>query len=305
MTPVSHTLINALAAAGKEVYVPDQFHGRSFSAPVQAIAQRFVTARLHGEPLAAFPGPLPKDLTEAYECQEAAIELWPDAIAGWKVGLIGPELATLFNQDRLAGPIFSASVSWSSPGVRSPFAVFTDGFAAVEAEFVLRLGSDAPRDKVTWTHDEAFAMVESVHCAVETAGSPLATINSLGPRAIVADFGNNAGLIMGPALDQWGARSPQHWRCESFIDGVSAGRGHGAVSPGGPFESLRFLLALNARRGRPLKRGDLVSTGAVTGVHEIRAGQSAQVVFADAGEIMCVAEPFIPAVHSGARSGAP
>ena len=32
---------------------------------------------------------------------------------------------------------------------------------------------------------------------VEMAGSPLATINELGPTVVAADFGNNNGLILG------------------------------------------------------------------------------------------------------------
>ena len=68
-----------------------------------------------------------------------------------------------------------------------------------------------------------------------------------GPCAIVADFGNNAGLIIGPELPDWRETPVEEWKCESFIDGVSAGRGHGGVAPGGPFESLRFLLGVEAR----------------------------------------------------------
>ena len=83
-----------------------------------------------------------------------------------------------------------------------------------------------------------------MHVGVETAGSPLATINDLGPSAIVADFGNNAGLIVGPELPGWRTTPVEEWQCETFVDGVSVGRGHGGVAPGGPFESLRFLLAL-------------------------------------------------------------
>jgi 2-keto-4-pentenoate hydratase len=67
------------------------------------------------------------------------------------------------------------------------------------------------------------------------------------------------------------------------------------VPPGGPFESLRFLLALNARRGRPLRSGDFVSAGAITGVHEIRVGQSARAVFDGAIEVACRARRFAAA----------
>ena len=273
--------------------------GRTVGAESAAVAQRLVAARTSGTPLAAFPGPLPADLTMAYAVQDAAIALWPDVVAGWKVGLIGRDQVPIFKQDRLAGPIFRRSVRTAAAGQVVRFPVFGGGFAAVEAEFLLRLGRDAPASKLEWTRAEAVELVADVHVGVETAGSPLATINAIGPSAIVADFGNNAGLIVGPKLPQWRTRPVEEWRAESFIGDVSVGRGHGGATPGGPFESLRFLLALNARRGRPLKAGDWVSTGALTGVHDILPGQTARISFPDAGDIVCAAVAF-----PGERRGA-
>jgi len=278
----------------------DETGGRTGNADAPAIAKRLVAARLRGEPLAAFPGRLPPDLPAAYAAQEAAIASWPDTVAGWKVGLIGPQLASTFHQDRLAGPIFRASVRVALPGQPTRFPVYVGGFAAVEGEFLLKVGRDAPARQLDWTPEQARDLVDAVHVGIETAGSPLATINELGPCAIVSDFGNNAGLIVGPELDGWRTRPVTEWRCETFIEGRRVGRGDGSVPPGGPFESLRFLLGLNARRGRPLRAGDWVSTGAITGVHDIAAGQTARVVFDDAAELVCRADPFRAAAATAA-----
>jgi 2-keto-4-pentenoate hydratase len=264
---------------------------RASGSEAQTIAKRFVTARRKGESLAAFPGALPPDLTAAYACQDAAIELVAEPIAGWKVGLIGKDAAAVFKQDRLAGPIFSSSVREVRGQERVGFPVFEGGFAAVEAEFLLRLGADAPPGKRHWTREEARELVAAVHVGIETAGSPLATINDLGPTAIVADCGNNAGLIVGPELGAWRTTPVERWRCETFVDDVAVGSGHGGAPPGGPFESLRFLLELCARRSRPLKNGAWVSTGAITGVHQIVAGQAARVHFDEVGDVLCRAEP--------------
>jgi 2-keto-4-pentenoate hydratase len=283
------------------VRVPEQTDARGSSAQAATIAKSFVTARLSGQPLAGFPGRLPADLATAYACQDAAIELWPDAVAGWKVGLIGAQQAALFQQDRLAGPIFRRTLRAAMPGAPpTAFPIYRGGFAAVEAEYLLLLDSDAPADKLEWSLDEAAALVRAVHVGIETAGSPLRTINELGPCAIVADFGNNAGLIVGPELPHWREVPVADWRCETFVDGAPVGAGHAAVPPGGPFESLRFLLGLAARRSRPLKAGDWISTGAITGVHEIAAGQTARISFRGAGELFCRAEPFVAQATAGA-----
>jgi 2-keto-4-pentenoate hydratase len=56
---------------------------RAFTSEASTIAKRFVTARASGEPLPGFPGRLPADLAAAYACQDAAIGLVDDTIAGW------------------------------------------------------------------------------------------------------------------------------------------------------------------------------------------------------------------------------
>ena len=77
----------------------------SSSAPARAIAERLVAARRSASPLADFPGPLPTDLDTAYAIQGAGIALWPDTVAGWKVGRLAPEWQEQFGEDRLVGPI--------------------------------------------------------------------------------------------------------------------------------------------------------------------------------------------------------
>ena len=254
-----------------------------------SVARQFVEARLSAQPLHDFPGQVPADLATGYRHQEAAIGLWPDEIIGWKIGRVsGAEFEARFGRTRLAGPIFSRQLRRAG---REPvsFPVFKGGFAAIEAEFVLVVGRDAPAAKADWTTEEARGLVGGMHIGIETAGSPLKTINALGPTVVVSDFGNNAGLILGPAVGDWRSRSDESLTCESFIDGKSVGKGAASDLPGGPIESLRFLLEHCARRGRPLKAGMLISTGAATGIHDIEIGQRARVDFGPLGGIECVA----------------
>ncbi|MDP1554619.1 MAG: hypothetical protein Q8L84_04090, partial [Hyphomonas sp.] len=62
--------------------------GRTSLPAIDARALAFVEARLAGRSLAAYPGPIPVTLAEAYGVQSQAISLWPDRIVGWKVGRI-------------------------------------------------------------------------------------------------------------------------------------------------------------------------------------------------------------------------
>jgi 2-keto-4-pentenoate hydratase len=253
------------------------------------VARRFVEARLGARSLPGFPGDLPPDLATGYRHQDSAIALWPDEIVGWKIGRVGPEFEDRFGRTRLAGPIFRGGLRIADPEGPTPFPVFAGGFAAIEAEFVFALGQDAPPDKRDWTLEEARALAGEMHIGIETAGSPLASINALGPAVVVSDFGNNAGLILGGRVAGWQAREETALTCESFVAGRSVGTGAASDLPGGPLESLRFLAGHCARRGLPLKAGMLISTGAATGIHDIAIGQAGRVSFGALGAIDCIA----------------
>jgi 2-keto-4-pentenoate hydratase len=82
--------------------------------------------------------------------------------------------------------------------------------------------------------------------------------------------------------------------CETFIDGVSVGTGRASSITGGPLAALAFALGRCARRGMPLQLGQLVSTGAATGIHDIVAGQHACVEFSGIASIPIIATRATP-----------
>src|SRR3982074_3067989 len=81
-----------------------------------AIAEQFVRARLDATALPDFPGSIPATLNTAYAYQDRAIALWPDFVAGWKVGRIGEPWLERLGEDRLVGPIFRRGIRLAPPG---------------------------------------------------------------------------------------------------------------------------------------------------------------------------------------------
>ena len=258
------------------------------------IAGSLVAARKQAKALADFPGKPPADLSAGYRVQDEAIALWPDEVAGWKIGRVPPHQVAALGAERLAGPIFKHLVWKAQRDEGVQFPVYENGFAAVEAEYVFRIGKDAPASKTSWTREEAAELIAAMHVGVETAGSPLATINDLGATVVVSDFGNNHGLIIGNEVPNWRAKLEKGLTAETFIEGASVGKGGASAAADGPLDALVFLLEHLATRGRPLKAGQLVSTGAVTGVHDIRVGQRSRVSFNGSGDIHCSAVKAAP-----------
>jgi len=258
------------------------------------VASRFVAARLAARALDHYPGVLPDTLDTAYARQDAAIGLWPDALAGWKVGRIPDAWLERLGEDRLMGPIFARQCRSLGPDESAELRVIEGGFAAVEAEYVFVLGADAEPGHTDHDAYSAAALAAELRVGIELAGSPLATINVLGPAVVVSDFGNNAGVFLGPVIEGWRAGDWSRHTCATWVEGSLAGRGGALHLPGGPLAALAFALNRGARRGRPLKAGMIVSTGAATGIHDIRAGQSARLVFDGIAELRAHALPALP-----------
>jgi 2-keto-4-pentenoate hydratase len=246
------------------------------------IASRFLTARRTASGLAEYPGEVPASLDQAYAVQDEAIAAWNRPILGWKVGRIQPPLSQRFDTDRLAGPIFRVE-----PHDAAEMPVFDGGFAAGEAEFLLRLGRAPVPGQARFTMDEAADLIDTVHVGIEIASSPLATINRLGALAVISDFGNNNGLVVGPEIPNWRESGFEEWPVVTRIDGKEAGKGRAASFPDGTIGAARFLFELMAMRGIALTAGQWISSGAVGGVHEAKAGQTVEATFGDRFTISC------------------
>jgi len=250
-----------------------------------AIARAFVTARQQAVALPDYPGSLPQDLAEAYAIQDIALELSPAPVGGWKVGRIPAPLSDRFGIDRLAGPIFAPTIVYADDAPDG--LIFSEGFGAAEAEYLLRVGTAPDPAQNQFTLEEAAAHIDAVHIGLEIASSPFPGINDFGPTVTISDFGNNNGLIIGDAVTGWETLTFAEDEVSTIIDDAVIGTGKAASFPDGLLGSVRFLLENLAARGIPLHVGSWISTGAVTGVHQVTLGQSVRADFGRLGSVEC------------------
>jgi 2-keto-4-pentenoate hydratase len=238
----------------------------------ESIARAFVAARTAGSALTAYPGTMPATLAEAYRIQDVAIARDGRRIGGWKVGRIAPDLVETYGDNRIAGPIFVDEIA--EDGAAMP--VFAGGFAAAEAEVLLRFGAVGDGD---YDIETVRGCIEEVRTGIEIASSPFAEINRHGPAVTASDYGNNKGLVLGPPIADWRDRSLIAMPVEFRIDGVPVGAASMATMLDGPFGSALFLIRTLRARGIAVAPGTWVSAGAITGVHDIRPGQRAEALF--------------------------
>ena len=282
MTPVSSTPPGNEVVVGRGRRVSEA----DISMAAEAVAAAFVAARRAARALAAYPGTPPADLAAAYAIQDCAIGLDGRAVAGWKVGRINPPHEARLGTNRLAGPIFADSVVEVGNGEVPAMPVFAGGFAAAEAEFVLHvapgLTGALPRDDAA-----TLACLDEIRLGIEIASSPYPGINADGPLVTASDFGNNAGLVLGPRLEGWRDLDLTAIAVRTEIDGETVGTATAAAMLDGPYGAVRFLLANLAARGIDFGAGLWVSSGAITGVHPVAPGQAVLARFGDRGSVAC------------------
>ena len=247
----------------------------STPAAEDVVAAELVAARSDGRSLTGFPGAVPTSMAEAYRIQDLAISRWQDSLVGWKIGYISPDRRTAGDPDRLVGPIWRRQFHLAEEHA-AELGIFASGFAAVEAELVIRLGQDLrAQDGDGWTPQQAADLDQQLLLGIEVASSPIPEINSLGPTVIAADFGNNNGLVLGSVLEDWRPGAPPQIAC--YIDGRLIGEGSAENLPGGIHHGLATALNILRSRGQPVRAGMVFATGAITGIHPIGVGQHCRV----------------------------
>lgn len=283
MTPVTVCVYTGLKV--NEAHM----HTKSAELNMSVIEKRakcFTDARRQALGFDKYPDPLPTSIDEAYAIQDKAISLWGDVLTGWKVGRITGDNEAKFGTDRLAGPVFSRVVHKRAEG-RTDMPVFENGFAAIEGEVTAVIACDADPDKLEYSTEDALSMIGALHMGVEVASSPFSGINDFGPLVTISDFGNNYGLILGDEIPNWKDFDFDGWEFATRVNNKEVGRATPVGLPGGPVESVRFLLENTAKRGLPLEAGMLILTGAITGVHEANIGDTAEVSFTGLASVSC------------------
>lgn len=255
----------------------------------QAIAKAFVEARRDRVALVTYPGRRPDDLASAYAVQDAALALWSERVGGWKVGRINAPLDDRLGSDRLAGPVAVERIVEAGSAV-PVMTVIEGGFAAGEAEFMVRLAPPAADAPLPRDDRETLHWIDDIRIGIEIAASPYPGINADGPCVTISDHGNNLGLVLGDAVPRDAWSSLGGVRIESFVEGSLVARAYAREMLDGPLGAVRFLLANMRERAIAIQPGWWISTGAVTGVHELAPGETFRAVFDGIGEVSCRVE---------------
>lgn len=251
---------------------------------MNAIANGLLEARRNGQSLQEYPGDIPQDMASGYQIQDAIQSRLGVAPVGWKVAGVAPDLRERFGTERIVGPIQPGTLQFVEGKESVKVPVCDGGFAAVEAEFAFLIGKTLRASEGPFDFETAIGAIDKMHISMEIAHSIVADLLALGPAATVSDHGCNGGAVIGPEIENW-RETAGDVVTQTTVNGTEVGTGPKAPVPGSPLDALLFLANNLSARGRDLQKGVYVLTGMTTGVHNVKPGDKATVLFDGIGEI--------------------
>lgn len=238
----------------------------------EQLAQRLLDAHEEHVRILARADSGPVDADQAYRVQDL---VWrrlgcigrPQV---WKVGAAGK--AT----EPVATPILPTRFSISPGGFRR------GGLCSVgvEAEIAVRFGRDlAPRSE-PYGRNEILAAIGGMHVAMEVVDSRLHDPEYAGPYWCLADNLLNGALILGDEIPQWRERDWRGLDVTIMADGEVLDER--VANP--PLDDLFHCLPWWIDHIGGAREGDVVTTGAWTGMRPIGQAREVSVAFAGLGQ---------------------
>jgi 2-keto-4-pentenoate hydratase len=233
------------------------------------MARAFAEARRTGRPLDNATLSSVAASSDGYAVQVEVASLIGAKIAGWKVAL-PPD------GEVIAAPIFADGVSASREALPAQ-ACFKDG---IECEIAFRIDRALPpRPSEGYGIADVIPSIGGAMAAFELLSSRL--VNGFkSPRPqLLADNLGNGGVVLGEPRADWRDLDFERIDVALIIDGVPAVSQCGGNPVGDPLRAVAALANHLVDRGAALVPGMIVLTGAYTGVHRVRAGETIRGAF--------------------------
>lgn len=226
---------------------------------------------------------MPLDLPQAYAIQRAFVAASGAAPRGYKVGLTSERAQQMLNAHApIWGTVLDGGLFESPARLQAKQFVFR----GVEPEVAVVLGQDMPAREAPYDLDDARQATARLHPAIEIVCSAYGDDwTRVGLNGLAADNGVHGCLILGKGVDDWTDLDLATLAVALEVDGKPHSEGVGANALGGAVHVIAWLANALQAEGLHLKAGDVVTTGVVTGVPLLTAGQTARARFQGLGEV--------------------
>lgn len=252
------------------------------AAPTHAVlALRLRNAYLGGAVSPLRDGLESTDADGAYAVQEINTRFWQAQgrqIVGRKAGLTAKTVQAQLGVDQPDFGVLFADMQIADGGLLNPAHTLQP---KVEAEIAFILATDLP--DLDTTPEMVAAAVQSVHAAIEVVDSRIVDWK-ISFSDTVADNGSSAFFVLADTGLPLGELDLEGAAMAMTINGAVVSTGVGAAALGNPLNAAAWLAQTLAKRGEPLKAGDIILAGALGPMVALRPGDHVHVAIAGIGE---------------------
>ncbi|MDB5715207.1 MAG: 2-keto-4-pentenoate hydratase [Sphingomonadales bacterium] len=227
-------------------------------------------------------GLAPTDVVGAYAVQAANTNHWVGEgrrIVGRKVGLTAKAVQAQLGVDQPDFGVLFDDMEIADGGELQASRVLQP---KAEAEIAIILGSDLAGTKLT--RAEVEAAVESVVCAIEIVDSRIADWK-ISFADTVADNGSSAFYVLGS--NRLPFSGLDLWTCGMALEvnETVVSLGAGVACLGHPLNAATWLARTLSERGEPLRKGDVVLTGALGPMVTLKPGDHVKASIGGLGSV--------------------
>ncbi|MEX0694197.1 MAG: fumarylacetoacetate hydrolase family protein [Rhodospirillales bacterium] len=218
----------------------------------------------------------------SYRVQAAAADASGLTRAGWKVAATSAVAQELLGMDGPSiGPVFAEHIF--RPG--DTLVARPEHGAAIECEVAFEMAEDLGDDPVI-SMDDLLASTARALIAVELVGCRFeGGFKGSGISVCISDFSFNAALVCGPEIIGWRDMDMSAIAAKITLNGVAGNTGTGAAVLGNPVHALQWAAVEAQSIGMPFRKGDIITTGTMTGVTPVNPGDSVVCDFGAIGQI--------------------
>ena len=250
---------------------------------VQLVAKRLREAYARYEPIEAIRAVLPAgDVEVAYAVQRANTEYWLGEgrrIIGRKVGLTSEAVQRQLGVDQ---PDFGALFDdmLVRDGGTVPYRAVLQPRAEAEIALVLARSVDDPNTTV----DDLAVAVDHVLPAIEIVGSRIANWD-ITIVDTIADNASSGMFVLGTTPVDPRGLDLAAVTMQMTIDGEVVSEGTGAACLGHPYNAALWLARRMIAEGTPIGAGDIVMSGALGPMQDLRPGSTATATITGLGTV--------------------
>ncbi|TNE35448.1 MAG: 2-keto-4-pentenoate hydratase [Alphaproteobacteria bacterium] len=239
-------------------------------ADIEKAASSIYQSHLSGTPCAPIRDLLPDgDVDAAYQIQNLNTEKWLSEgrrLVGRKIGLTSKAVQTQLGVDQPDYGMLFADMDVSDG---EPVDLGRVQQPKVEAEIAFILGQDLDEERLTTA--DIMSAVDYAVAAIEIVGSRIANWD-IRIQDTIADNASSGLFVLGHQPRKLGEFDLRN--CGMIMErrGEPVSMGAGVACLGSPITAALWLAKVMARVGRPLKKGDIILSGALGAMVPVAPG---------------------------------